>query len=119
MAGSFTITGYSGTEPAGQREFGPWTVSGKAIIGETLAVPLVMGDNTFTVPTEATACAIVPPENGSVILKVRTNLNSGDAGLSINPAFVPFVYSFPATAPTSLIIYASSAQPAPLTIAFI
>jgi hypothetical protein len=119
MAGSLTITGLSATEPAGQRTFGPLSIQGTRVIGETLEVPLSIGDNTFNVPTGSVACLLIPPENSTVGLKIRTSLNSGDQGLPINAGSAPFVYPFPAVAPVSLIVHAESAQAAPLAIAFI
>ena len=119
MAGSFTVTGISATEPAGERSFGPLSIQGSTVVGETLEVSLIMGDNTFNVPTGSVACLIVPPANGSTALKVRTSLNSGDQGLPINPGPVPLVYAFPATPPVSLIVNSSAPQSAALTIAFI
>lgn len=119
MAGTLTISGMSSGENAGQRTFGPLTITGTTIIGETLAVSLASGDNTFTVPTGAVAALIIAPTSGAVVLKLRTNTNSGDAGLVLPSASLPVVYAFPATAPTSLIVNAASAQAAPLTIVFI
>lgn len=119
MAGSFTVTGLSASEPAGQRVFGPETIIGTQVIGETLAVPLSMGDNTFTVPAASVAAWIQAPTNGSSTLLLRTNLNSGDTGLPINGTGYPIIYPFPTTPPSTFIINASAAQAAPTTIAFI
>jgi hypothetical protein len=120
MAGSFTITGLSATEPSGQRVFGPLSVQGNVVVGETLEVPLAAGDNSFIIPAGAVAYLLIPPENGTAVLKVRTSANSGDAGLPINGGAVPFIHAFPAgAAPVSLIVNSSAPQSAPLTIAFI
>jgi hypothetical protein len=119
MAGSLTITGLSATEPAGQRTFGPLSIMGKVVIGETLEVPLSSGDNTFSVPVGAVACLLIPPENGTAVLKLRTSLNSTDGGLPINAGAAPFVYPFPSTPPVSLIVNSSGPQSAPLTVAFV
>ena len=118
MAGSFTITGFSATEPAGQRTFGPLSIQGTVIIGQTIEMPLVMGDNTFVVPGQSVACLIIPPENGEAVLKLRTNLNSGDAGLPISNKNL-MVYSLSTPLPTALIVNSSAAVPAPITLAFI
>jgi len=117
MSGSLTIGG-SATEPAGERIIGPLQIQGNQVVGETLAVPLASGDNTFAIPAGAVLALIIPPQNNSVALKVRTNLNSGDAGLPISPTN-PMPYPFPATAPASLIITASGVVTAPLSIVFI
>ena|ERR1039457_599688 len=118
MAGTFTISGLSATEPGGERIFGPQSIQGTVVIGETLAVAVAEGDNTFVVPTGAVAVWITPPLNGASTLKVRTNLNSADAGLPIS-IINPTVYSFPLPAPTSLIVKANVAETGFLTIAFI
>lgn len=118
MAGTFTITGFSATEPAGQRTFGPISIQGTVVIGATLESPLVMGDNNFTIPGQSVACLIIPPENGEAVLKIRTSLNSTDSGLPISSGN-PTLYPLPATLPVLLIINASAALSSPLTIAFI
>ncbi len=118
-AGTLTVQGMSASEPAGQRTFGPLTITGTQVIGETLEAPLASGDNTFAVPTAAVACLIIPPTNGTAVLKLRTSANSSDAGLPLNGGGAPTLYPFPASAPTSLIVNASVSQTPPLTIAFI
>lgn len=118
MAGSLTISGLSAGEPAGQRTFGPLTIQGSTIVGETLEVLLASGDNTFAIPTGSTAVLIVPPANGSATLKLRTSSNSGDTGLPISITF-PSVYSLPSTVPTSLIVNASGSETAALALSFI
>lgn len=119
MAGTFTIAGMSAGEPAGQRTFGPITIQGVTVIGETLDVPLASGDNTFAIPALSVACWIIPPPTGTAALKVRTTANASDAGLPVSP-ILPFgPYCFPAPLPTSLIVNASAAQALPLTIVFI
>jgi hypothetical protein len=119
MAGSFNITGHSETEPAGERNFGPITIQGTVVIGETLAQPLVSGDNHFSVPESAVACLIVPPVNSAAELKLRTNKNESDGGLPISESN-PTLLSFDkASAPTALIIHASAAVSSPITIAYV
>jgi hypothetical protein len=118
MPGSFTITGLSATEPAGERQFGPLSIQGSAVIGETIEAPLKSGDNTFSVPEQATACLIIPPLNGSAELKLRTSKNLLDEGVPLSQAN-PTVYSFPAAPLTSLVIHASVVTSGPITIAFI
>lgn len=119
MAGTITITGLSASEPFGERVIGPMTVTGTQVIGVTRADALASGDNTFVVPTGAVAALIAAPTNGAATLKIRTNVNSTDAGLTINGTGAPFFYPFPLTAPTSLIINSSASQTAPLNILFI
>lgn len=119
MAGTLVVTGTSAGENAGQRVFGPLSIVGGVAVGETLSVALVSGDNTLTVPVGAVACLIVPPTNNSVVLKVRTSLNSGDTGLPINTGALPTVYPFPATPPTTLIVNAASSIASGFSVAFI
>jgi hypothetical protein len=119
MAGSFTVTGQSSGDPAGGRTFGPAVIEGTAVIGETLDVALVSGDNTFAIPGGATACWIVPPSTGTAALKVRTSANPGDVGLPVSPTQPFGPYCFPSSVPASLIVNASLTQAAPLTIVFI
>lgn len=118
MAGTFTWAGMSAGEPAGERVFGPITIQGAVVIGDTFSGPLAMGDNTISVPTGATAVAVITPTNNTTAIKFRTNSNSGDAGLPLCSAGL-FVYQFPSTAPTSVILNAASAVSAFTTVVFI
>jgi hypothetical protein len=118
-AGTFTISGLSASEPSGERVFGPTTITGTQVVGETLAVPLGQGDNTFAIPAGAVAAWIQAPVNGSVTLTLRTNLNQNDAGMPINGTGAPTIYPFPVSAPGTLIVNSSGPQASPLTIAFI
>jgi len=99
--------------------FGPVTIIGHQVIGETLAFALVSGDNTFTVPQGATACWIQGPVNGSATLTLRTNQNQLDVGLPINGLGLPTIYPFPSSQPSTMTINASADQTAPLTVIFI
>ena len=120
MAGaSFVISGMSAGEPSGQRVFGPLSVTNTATVGETLAVALASGDNTFTVPTGSVACMVIPPTNNSTAIKFRCSLNSGDAGLPLNPGALPFMYVFPSSAPTTVILNSASSVSTLTTIVFI
>lgn len=119
MAGTITVTGLSASEPAGERVFGPITITGTQVIGESLYVSLVQGDNIFSVPVGSVAAMIVSPTNGSATLTLRTDGNSADVGLPLNGSGYPTIYPFAQTAPGSLIVNSSAAQTAPLTVAFI
>ncbi len=119
MAGTLTVAGMSAGENAGMRVFGPLTITGTTVIGDTFAGPLAMGDNTIAVPLGAVAVLIVPPVNNTTTLKVRTSLNAADAGLPVNSGAVPFLLPFPATAPTTVIVNSSGATSAFCTVAFI
>ena len=117
MPGSFTVSGLSAGELAGERVFGPLTMVGKAVIGETLVVPMVNGDNTFAVPLESVAVMIIPPVGA--ILKLRTSLNASDAGLPLVEANYPTVYPFPSNIPTSLILHSTGTTSSGVSITFI
>lgn len=118
MAGTFTVTGLSASEPVGQRQFGPLTIVGTQVIGVTLEMPLAMGDNTVAVPTASVAVLIVAPINGAAALTLRTSANQADAGLPINGVGLPTVFAFQTT-PTTLTINSTASQPSPITLAFI
>lgn len=115
MAGALTITALDTTAPAGQRTLGPITTVGTVTIGETLAVPLVMGDNTFAVPVQAVGLVIVPPTISAISILFRTSLNVSDAGLPIS-ALAPFVFTFPTVIPTTVTLHASAAQASPISL---
>ncbi len=119
MAGTFTVSGMSAGEPAGERVFGPITIQGSVVIGDTFSGPLNMGDNTISVPTGSLAVMVITPQNNTATVKLRTNSNSGDGGLSLNPGGLPTVYPFPSTAPTSIILNAAVAVSAFTTVCFI
>ena len=119
MAGSFTIGGMSAGEPAGERLFGPISIQGAVVIGDTFSGPLSMGDNTISVPTGSVAVMIITPQNNTAVIKMRTNSNSGDGGLSLSPSGVPTIYPFPSTAPTSIILNAAVAISAFTSVVFI
>lgn len=119
MAGTITITGTSAGEPGGERIFGPVTITGKVVIGETLALPLAEGDNTIAVPSTARAVLVRGPQNNTTPIKFRTSTNSSDAGLLLATGTTPFVYPFPATIPTSVILHASAAISSATTVLFI
>src|SRR5947209_8563208 len=108
MPGSLVVSGMSAGELAGQRIIGPISVVGKSVIGETVVVPMLPGDNSVAVPEGSVAVLIIGPRNGTVPLTVRTSLNAGDAGMPINEAANPFMYTFPPVAPTSLIFHSSA-----------
>lgn len=122
--GTFTVTGMSASEPAGNRQFGPYSIQGTLVVGETLAIPLASGDNTITVPASGQAVAvwIVPPTSWTTspgpTLLLRTNLNASDTGLPWN-SLLPFGPYPLASGVTALIVNANGAQASPLTFVFI
>ena len=115
----------SAVGPSGEQVLGPITITGTATVLDTSEVTLASGDNTVNVPAGAVAVAIVLPIGSSVALTVRTSLNSGDAGLPIAPGValnagpVAFVYPFPTTAPTTVIIHAATSGAGVAELTFI
>lgn len=116
MAGSLTIGGSSQGLLSGSKTIGPLTLEGNAIVGEILDVPLKAGDNTILVPEGATAVLVALPTANGVALKIRTNLNAGDAGLPISP--VGYMVLTIAAGVTSLIVNAA-APTAAIELSFI
>lgn len=118
MAGSITVSGESEGDPGGSRVFGPFTIQATQPSGDTDEIYLGSGDNTINVPAGRIAALILTPVT-TATLKIRSSLNSSDGGMPMNTNGEPFLYPFPSPAPTSLIINASVAQTAPLTIELI
>lgn len=121
MAGTLTVTGYSASEPGGQRILGPISNQGQVVVGESIVSPLNSGDNTFTIPSASlayTGFVLVPPTNGSAQLTVRFSTNSGDAGMPVSSALWS-AFAFQAgSVPTSVIVNSSAGQAAPITLWF-
>lgn len=117
MAGTVTVTGSDTGAPAGARTLGPLAITGTTALGATTVEGLSSGDNTIQIPAGAVGAVIIPPAGGTATLKLRSNLNNADGGLPISPT-QPTVYVFPTTAPTSLIINASSTQAALMDVWF-
>jgi hypothetical protein len=108
MSGTLTLTGMSAGLPAGEIISGPVTMTGTSLVGAVNSAALAVGDNTFQVPAGAIAVAIFPGEAPAATIKVRTNLNSGDAGLPVAPYPGLGWVAFPLpTGVTSVIVNAS------------
>lgn len=108
MASQINISGLAAGLPAGQVTIGPITFTPANSMCEQLVTNLSSGDTTITVPPNATALLLVLPTTSNTV-KVRTNLNSGDAGLPIATGSVtsdPFFFSFRGLSPTSIILNA-------------
>lgn len=84
--GTLTLGGMSTGLPAGGITLGPQTITGINAVGELLPLTLASGDNSFAVPTGATAVAIFWGTGSTATVKARTNLDSGDAGLVVQAA---------------------------------
>jgi hypothetical protein len=104
MAGSLTVGGLATGLPTGQKQIGPLTMQGSALIGTTLDVTLATGDNTLAVPANAAAVVLAVPSNNTATLKVRTNADSGGLSLGLSGFLV---VPLPAGA-TSVIVNASA-----------
>lgn len=86
MSGSLTLGGMADGLLIGQVTVGPSTVSGKAAISEIINCELSPNaDFVIKVPPEAVqfACVFTFGGEGAPSVALRTNLNSGDAGLPI------------------------------------
>jgi hypothetical protein len=86
VAGSFTIGGNASGLLSGSKTLAPNTMYGGAPVGTILDATLATGDNTFAVPSTAVAVAVFIQTTNVAAIKIRTNLNSADAGLPVNPA---------------------------------
>ena len=112
MPGTLTLGGGSSGLASGSNLIGPQTMTGVSTVGQRTDAQLSTGDNTFTLPTGETVSAVAIFLGTTVAtVKVRTNLDSGDAGLQIAPyvgAGIPFaVFPLPAGV-TSVILNAST-----------
>jgi hypothetical protein len=111
MTGTLTLEGASQGLVSGTKTIGPVTMTANATIGEILDVNLVTGDNTFTLPTGASAVALVLQSPPGVTLKVRTDLDVSGGGLTVGPStVVGWWVGLPVpTGATELIINAAAA----------
>lgn len=104
-----TVSGASAGLATGQKVIGPITTTGNNTIGTILDDPLASGDNTFAIPVGASKVLINLGQGVSATVKLRTNLNSGDAGLPIAPYTTTGWTAFDiTTGMTSLILNAST-----------
>jgi len=113
VSSSLTIGG-AASDASGTSIFGPITVIG-TVDSEREVIPIARGDNTVLIPVGAVAALFNGPAVAGT-LTLRTDLNSGDNGLSIA---MPYVYSMPTPAPVVFIINSSGGLTAPLSISFI
>jgi hypothetical protein len=112
MSGTITVTGMSAGLTSGYKVIGPITITGSNPVGEIIDATLASGDNTFTVPTGATAVLLALGSASAVTVKVRTNLNAGDAGLPVAPfGGVGFMVFNLVADVTSVILNASGSLP--------
>lgn len=114
-----TYAGASAGLPGGQNVLGPVTTTGNNTVGGRYPVSLVSGDNTFSVPPGATCVAVIVPQGTTYTVKFRTNLDSGDAGVSIAPTSAnPWFKKDLITGETSIILN-SNGSVTPVEIDFI
>jgi hypothetical protein len=85
MAGTLTVTGLVAGFLTGEKVIGPVTLTGSATIGQIDDLALSSGDNAISVPAGSSAVLFVLPASNTQVLKLRTNLNSGDAGMPFGP----------------------------------
>lgn len=112
MPGTLTVMGMSAGLASGQNIIGPVTLEGVSTVGQRTDQQLNSGDNSFTLPAGETVSAVaIFLGTTTATVKLRTNLNSGDAGLEIAPyvgAGIPWcVIPLPAGV-TSVILNASA-----------
>lgn len=86
MPGTLTVMGLSAGLVSGQKAIGPVTMTGISTVGQIVDATLNTGDNTFTLPSGQTVSAVaIFLGTTAMTVKVRTNLDSGDAGVAIAP----------------------------------
>lgn len=85
MPGTLTVSGASSGLTSGSKVIGPLTMTGSGQIGEIIDAALAIGDNTFAIPSGASAVLIAFVSSIAATVKIRTNLNSADGGLAIGP----------------------------------
>jgi hypothetical protein len=102
-----TITGMAAGLPGGEVIIGPVTATGAVVVTGYQSYTLATGDNTYPVPAGAVSVAVLSPSTNTAELKVRTNVNSTDGGLPLNPAGPWLKWDlYPGT--TSVIVNAAS-----------
>lgn len=116
MPGTLTIMGASAGLSSGQKTIGPATMTGNATVGAILDATLASGDNTFSVPTGATAVAIFLGTGSTTTIKVRTNLDAADAGIQVGGS--GFV-AFPLPAGSTQVVLNASGVLAGVELSFI
>lgn len=119
MPGTLTVSGMSAGLTSGYKVIGPITITGANQIGEIIDATLSSGDNTFTVPSGATAVLVALGQAASTTVKVRTNLNSGDAGLPIGPFSGTGWAAFPLVTGVTQVILNASGTVGPIELSFI
>lgn len=122
MSGTLTLTGMAAGLPSGEQILGPVTMTGVSIVTGLEGANLAVGDNAFPIPAGSlvTAVAIFLGTGGvAATVKLRTNLNSGDAGLPITPFSSIGFAAFPLSPGTTEVILNASAMVVSVAVAFI
>ena len=110
MSGTLTIGGMAAGLPGGYKTIGPITMTGLNTIGQITDTTLASGDNTFSVPSGAFA-VLIAMGTPSATIKLRTSVDSGDAGVNVTPqSGIGFVVIPLPSAATSVILNASGTQ---------
>lgn len=114
MPGTLVVTGMSAGLASGQKTIGPVTMTGLSTVGEIIDTALSSGDNTISLPpsadNETISAVLIILGTTTATVKVRTNLDSGDAGVQIAPyvgAGVPWCVLPLPSGVTSVILNAS------------
>jgi hypothetical protein len=119
MSGTLTLTGMAAGLASGQKTIGPVTMTGGSVVGQLTDATLATGDNTFPVPPGAFAVAIFLGNSVAATVKLRTNLDAGDAGVQIAPYGGVGFAAFPLPAGTTSVILNASAAVAGAELSFI
>ena len=110
--GTLTVSGAVAGLTSGQVVIGPVTTTGNNIIGEVVITTLSTGDTTFAVPAGSVKVAIFLGTSATTTVTLRTNLNSGDAGVPIGPVTgTPWTALDIPTGVTSYILHSSGSLP--------
>lgn len=112
MPGTLTVSGMSAGLASGAKTIGPVTMTGVSTVGQLIDQQLSSGDNTFTLPAGETISAVaIFFGTTTATIKLRTNLDSGDAGVQVAPyvgAGIPWCVLPLPSGVTSVILNASA-----------
>lgn len=121
MAATVTMAGLAAGLPSGEDVFGPVTMTGTSVVPGGWGGTLAVGDNVIPVPAGSTptwAWLFLGVGGVAATIKLRTNLNSTDAGLRIAPFSNVGCAVFPLPAGTTQLILNASASVAAISVKF-
>lgn len=101
---------------SGSLKIGPFSIAANTQANlEELAVTLVSGANTITVPSWAAGAVIVLPTANTQATTLKGV--SGDTGIALSPT-LPGLLSFPVSPPASFVLTSAGNQSSPTVIVF-